>query len=147
MIVDWGDAPGWAGALLGGGALVVSILAWRGGNRAADRANKAAERSARAAEETLADQRAAAAPKVRLVVENRGGFKRRIRNAGELPARNVEILAMPTSVVPVKQGPIGGLEPGEAWDFVLAGTHTEAAPSSLRVIWDGQAEPVTLPVP
>ena len=152
--MDWGDVPGWVGGVLGAGALVVSGLAWRDGKRAAERANKAAdrsaeasERSARAAEETLADQRAASAARVELVIERRGKGLRCLRNRGELTAQNVEIVNMPDTVIIRDPLPIGDLPMGGGWEFLVAGTLVSAAPASLLVRWDGQTEPVTLPVP
>lgn len=83
--MDMGDVPAWAALVVSVGAVIVSLLARRDGNRAATaaensvkeakrssdaaeqsvgearRSGDAAERSARVAEETLADQRREAA--------------------------------------------------------------------------------------
>ncbi|MET7412490.1 hypothetical protein [Streptomyces rubiginosohelvolus] len=117
----------------------------------------ASERSANVAEETLADQRREAAerraaeeeanrPRPRFRIESPGRHRYRLRNVGTGPATGITITAR---VEPYLMGHVNDvtLVPGEAFPFNMAGSSGAPIPSTLYVIWDGQAEEVALAVP
>ncbi len=143
--MTWAD-PGWGALVVSLAALGISIRALKHSDRAA----AAAERSAAADEAALADQRASAAPRVQLVLEPPDDGKRwgtfRLRNVGELKATGVTVLAdgFPAS----NERPVGlTLDPQEARHFLLAPGISEIPPAHLKVVWDGQTDPVAIPVP
>ncbi|NYV74218.1 hypothetical protein HW445_07835 [Streptomyces sp. UH6] len=134
------------------GALEISRRARKDGKRSAD----AADRSATAAEQTLADQRREAAerraaeeeaarPKAQLFISFVGGHRYRIRNRGDATAVDVTN-TNPCGAVDAWPENLN-LRPGEAHDFMIAGDMENLAPAQIAVTWEGQAEPVILPVP
>jgi len=157
--MDFGDVPAWA-------ALVVAVVAAELSRRAhkistrnvaaAERAAEAAERSTAAAENALALQQQdaavrqaaeaeAARPKVRLRIDFAGKHNYRLRNWGDATADNV-VNAEPCGAVDA--WPTGlTLRPSEAHHFMIAGDFDDLEPAQIHVKWDGQGEPVVLPVP
>lgn len=150
--MNWGDAPGWAACLIAAGALWVSWRARRDGRASV----AAAERSAAAAEHTLEDQRReaqerrsaaaeAAQPRVELRIEYMGRHNYRLRNCGDATAADI---VDTTGAGAVDDWPASlSLQPGEAHRFGILGDSDNREPSQLLVTWDGQEEPVYLPVP
>lgn len=150
--MDWGDAPGWAALVVALGALEISRRARKDGKRSAD----AADRSATAAEQTLADQRREAAerrmaeeeaarPKVRLAIQFVEGHLYRLRNRGDATAIRVTN-SSPCGAVDEWPEDLT-LQPGEAHEFMIAGDMNNQEPAQIYVTWEGQADPVVLPVP
>ncbi|MEV4033414.1 hypothetical protein [Streptomyces umbrinus] len=150
--MNWGDAPGWAACLIAAGALWVSWQARRDGRASV----AAAERSAAAAEHTLEDQRReaqerrsaaaeAARPRAELRIEYMGKSNYRLRNCGDATAADI---VDTTGAGAVDGWPVPlALRPGEAHAFMICGDFETREPSQLLVTWDGQEEPVCLPVP
>ncbi|MFE9645288.1 hypothetical protein ACFYO0_14465 [Streptomyces sp. NPDC006365] len=144
--MSWADVPGWGALGVSAVALGISIRALKHSDRAA----AAAERSAAAEEAALADQRAAAAPKVELVLEPPGGGRKwgvfQLRNIGELTATAVTVLE--EGYPATSERPVGvTLEPGEAHTFLLSPGINEPLPAQLKVVWDGQSDPVAIRIP
>ncbi|MFC8270358.1 hypothetical protein ACFUIZ_32255 [Streptomyces cinereoruber] len=120
------------------------------------RSSDAAERSAVAAEETLGDQRREAAerrqaeeeanrPRAKLHIEHRDKAVWELINHGTAAAENVRCLDAPGAR---DEWPADlSLAAGDVYAFMMAGSMQERVPSVLRVVWDGQDEPVLLRVP
>ncbi|MGW0121843.1 hypothetical protein [Streptomyces sp. NPDC003327] len=171
--MDMRDAPGWVGAGLGLAAFVVSLRSVKHSKRAADaaegsataaeqsvvetrRSSDAAERSATAAEETPADQRREAAqrrrqedeanrPRAEFRIEHRDKAVWELINHGTAAAENVRCLDAPGAR---DEWPPGlSTAAGDVYPFMMAGSMQEPIPSVLRVVWEGQDEPVLLRVP
>ncbi len=163
---EWGDAPAWAAFVLAAIALVFSIRAQRDGRRSANAAEEsvkeaklsriAAERSTAVAEATLADQRReaeerraaeeeAGRPRVDLRVEYQTGSVFLLTNHGASPAQNIrtaeEYPAMTTWPADLSLGE------NERYRFMMMGDLAHHVPAVIRVVWDGQDEPVSLRVP
>lgn len=150
--MEWGDVPGWAAFVVALVAVEISRKAYKQGKRSAD----AAVRSAAAAEQTLADQRREAAerraaeaeaarPRVKLRIEYMSKNNYRLRNWGDAAATNIKN-AEPCGAVDEWPEPLS-LHPREAHPFMIAGDYDNKEPTQIRVTWDGQEEPVILPVP
>lgn len=151
--MNWGDAPAWAAFAVSLGAIGISLKARSDGKRSAD----AAEKTAAVAEETLAHQRTVDAaqraaeeeanrPRVVLAFEHANKAKWQLVNYGTAIATNVRI----TEAVAAMHGAWPEnltLAPGEVRDFLMAGSMEARIPSLIRVVWDGQEEPVPLRVP
>jgi hypothetical protein len=171
--MDWGDAPGWAGAGLGLAAFAVSLVSVKHSRRSADaavesadaakesvrltrRSSDAAERSATAAEEMLADQRRAATeqraaeaeaarPRVDLAVQYRDGNLFELVNYGHARAENVRLAEEDPAVSDWPAGvSLGHLDVS---GFMMSGGMAWGIPAVLKVVWDGQTDPVSLLVP
>jgi hypothetical protein len=158
---------------LGLAAFVVSLVSVKHSRRSADaavesadaakesvrltrRSSDAAERSAAAAEETLADQRRAAAeqraaeaeaarPQVELGVQYRSGNLFELVNSGKARAENLRLAVAEPSVDEWPAGLALGYQ--DVHPFMMSGSMAHGIPSVLRVVWDGQTDPVPLPVP
>jgi type II secretory pathway pseudopilin PulG len=139
--VDAEDIVLWASVGVAG---VVALVTWVG--------VRASRRQASAAEGALADQRSAAAAAARARVELRISRVKRstyvLRNYGEATAVNIRLArAEPT----MRRGTWPGtltLANGEGHRFGMDGAHDVGlVPPDLRVVWDGQDDPVTLPMP
>ncbi|MFF7870511.1 hypothetical protein ACFZCT_29130 [Streptomyces qaidamensis] len=157
--MDWGDIPAWLAFALSGGALWVSIKARGDGKKNADASATSAEaslRSAVAAEEALALQRQeaearraaeeeAARPRVALRIEWVKGSKYRIVNSGDAVAANIRCLNANAFSRGLTE-PIS-LERHTAHEFIMSGSMQEPKPPYLRLVWDGQEEPVHLLMP
>ncbi|MFA3872633.1 hypothetical protein ABS735_02865 [Streptomyces sp. MMCC 100] len=150
--MDWGDAPGWAAFVVALAAVEISRRARKDGKRSAD----AAVRSATAAEQTLADQRRdaaerraaeaeAARPRVRLRIEHMSKHSYRLRNWGGAAATNISNVE-PCGAVDEWPDSLS-LQPGEAHRFMISGDYDNLEPTEICVTWDGQEDPVVLPVP
>ncbi|WP_241837606.1 hypothetical protein [Streptomyces sp. CB02115] len=166
--LGWGDWPAWLGCLAAVVALVISTRAQRDGRRSANAAEKsvaaaeasveevrlsplASERSATVAEETLADQRREAAeeeasrPRVDLRVEYSGGGMFLLFNQGAARAENIRAVGEYPAMRSWPAGlSLGGNEPHT---FMMAGDYEDPVPAVIKVVWDGQDEPVSLRVP
>ncbi|MFJ8049843.1 hypothetical protein [Streptomyces luteogriseus] len=157
--MDWGDIPAWFAFLLSGGALWVSIKARGDGKKSASASATSAEasvRSAVAAEEALALQRQeaearraaeeeAARPRVDLKIEWVRKNTYRVVNFGDAPAANITCLNAPEFSRNLNE-PFS-LERHGAHEFLALGTMQSRKPTALRVVWDGQEEPVQLLMP
>ncbi|MFF2522461.1 hypothetical protein [Streptomyces liangshanensis] len=172
--MDLGDAPGWGALVLSAGALAVAWKARGDGKRSADaaqasvgeaqRSAAAAEasvvegrRSADAAEGALAEQRREAEerreaeaeanrPRVRLEIAHRHGATYQLINNGSATAVNVRVVGpRPRIQNRIPDGVT--LEPNEIHDFMMSHMAGSPIPSTLRMQWDGQDEPVPLRVP
>ncbi|MDT0387853.1 hypothetical protein [Streptomyces dubilierae] len=157
--MDWGDIPAWLAFALSGGALWVSIKARGDGRKSADASATSAEasvRSAAAAEEALALQRQeaearraaeeeAARPRVDLRIEWVKGSKYRIVNYGDAAAANIRCL----NTNGFSRGLTEPISLGRhtAHEFIMSGSMQEPKPPYLRLVWDGQEEPVHLLMP
>ncbi|MFE0855034.1 hypothetical protein [Streptomyces mutabilis] len=150
--MEWGDVPGWAAFVVALVAVEISRKAYKQGKRSADAAN----RSATAAEQTLADQRREAAerraaeaeaarPKVKLRIEYISGETYALRNVGNAPAVGIVGVEHDPDRVDLWPNPLR-LDPQEAHEFMMYDSAGASVPTHLRVRWDGQEEPVTLPV-
>ncbi|MFF8360303.1 hypothetical protein ACF063_43370 [Streptomyces chartreusis] len=85
-------------------------------------------------------------PRVVLGFEHANKARWQLVNNGTATAMNVRI----TETFGAMHGtwPEGlSLAPGEVYDFMMSGSMQEAVPSVIRVVWDGQEEPVPLRVP
>lgn len=150
--ISWGDAPGWV-------ALIVAIwAAWTShkARKVGDRSAVASERSAAAAEGALEDQRRQAAeqraaeehavrPRVQLLIEQRGKERYALRNEGNVAAENIVCLTESGALLEWPDGL--RLEPGERHPFITAPSFGDREPTRLQFTWDGQADPVTVPMP
>ncbi|MFF4285989.1 hypothetical protein ACFY0R_11775 [Streptomyces sp. NPDC001633] len=149
--MDWGDVPAWVAIAASIGAIVVSVQARGDGKQAA---NSAAE-SVQVARESLAlqqelaeEQRAAAAPYVRLVIDHVSGSRYRLRNAGTMVAQDVHIINCgdwPYLFNWQHDGVVLAAE--ESRELRMSGASGKPIPSQLWVTWDGQDELVPVPVP
>ncbi|WP_406384531.1 hypothetical protein [Streptomyces sp. NBC_01618] len=163
--MDWGDAAGWAAFAISGGALWVSFRAQRDGRRSANaaeesvrearRSGDAAVRSAVAAELTLADQQRAAEvqrvaeanrPRPVLSIEHSRKAVWQLINSGTAAAEHIRCDELPEAVVRGWEDDLS-LPPGEVHEFMMAGSMGSPIPAVLRLVWDGQDEPVPLRVP
>ncbi|MFD5642231.1 hypothetical protein ACFWIP_10765 [Streptomyces anulatus] len=171
--LGWGDWPAWLACLAAVVALVISIRAQRDGRRSANAAEKsvaaaeasveearlsrlASERSATVAEETLADQRREAAerraaeeeasrPRVDLRIEYSGGGMFLLYNQGAARAGNIRAVG---EYPAMRSWPAGlSLGENEPYTFMMAGDYQDPVPAVIKVVWDGQDEPVSLRVP
>ncbi|MFD4258220.1 hypothetical protein ACFWR9_11465 [Streptomyces sp. NPDC058534] len=82
---------------------------------------------------------------MKLRIDAASGDNYRLRNWGNAAAtgiRNVE----PCGAVDDWPDSLS-LRPGEAHPFMIAGDYDNQEPTQIRVTWDGQQEPVVLPVP
>ncbi len=120
------------------------------------RSSDAAERSATAAEETLADQRREAAerrrqeeednrPRAQFRIEHRNKAVWELINYGTAPAENIRCLDAPGARD--EWPPSLSVAAGDVYSFMMVGSMQEAVPSVLRIVWEGQDEPVLLRVP
>ncbi|HZF92052.1 hypothetical protein [Streptomyces sp.] len=150
--MDFGDIPAWLALAFSAGALWVSIKTSSDGKKSAD----ASARSAAAAEAALALQRQeaeerraaeeeAARPRVDLRVEWVRKSKYRIVNHGDAVASNITCLNVP-GISRALDEPFT-LERHGAHEFIMSGSMQEPMPAFLRVVWDGQEEPVNLLMP
>lgn len=123
----------------------------------ARRSGNAAERSAVAAEETLADQRREAAerraaeeeanrPRPVLTIEHYMNAVWHLVNSGTASAENIRIEESPRAVRAGWETPVS-LPPNEVHEFMMSGSLGFPMPAVLRLVWDGQEEPVPLRVP
>lgn len=129
-------------------------IAWKArgdGRRSAD----SAATSAQAAVDSLAlqrelaeEQRAAAAPYVRLVIDHVSGIRYCLRNAGTGAAGDVHIINCGDWPYRFDWQHDGvTLAKDESRDLRMAGASGKPIPSQLWVTWDGQDELVPVPVP
>jgi len=143
MAIDLGDAATWTGVLLSVGfssaALVVSIHSLRHARRSAD----AAERQAIAAEKALPPP----PPAVAWQIVHVGRSRFAMYNTGTEPATGVEIDTERATNVVLEHDGKARVSPGAALTFLIAVTMGNPAPQELWVTWDGQPEPVAVPVP
>ncbi|MER5677382.1 hypothetical protein ABT081_10635 [Streptomyces sp. NPDC002238] len=167
--MDLGDAAGWAAFAISGGALFVAVKAQRDGRRSANAAEAsveearlsrvASERSATVAEETLADQRREAAerraaeeeanrPRAALSIEHSRKAVWQLINSGTATARNIRLEERPSALVRGwEEGDDVTLDPGEVHEFMMSGSMQSPMPPVLRLVWEGQDDPVPLRVP
>jgi len=157
--MDWGDIPAWLAFALSGGALWVSIKARGDGKKSANASATSAEasvRSAVAAEGALALQRQeaearrsaeeeAAQPRVDLRIEWVRKHTYRVVNYGDALAANITCLNVPGFSRYLDE-PFS-LERHGAHEFVVLGTSQSRKPAALRVVWEGQDDPVQLLMP
>lgn len=159
--MELGDIPAWVACAFAAAAFVVSLKARGDGKRSANASQTSADasvRSAAAAEEALALQRQeveqrraaeeeAARPRPDLKVEFVRDRQYALQNQGTGPASKVTVLdrGLPPMVnnIPVDVD----LEPGESHLFLMVGTMGGPVPPQIYVTWDGQEDPVPLPVP
>ncbi|MFD8075841.1 hypothetical protein ACFV3E_24690 [Streptomyces sp. NPDC059718] len=140
--MDWGDIPAWAAFVLAAVATVISVKARSDGKRAADAAEGALALQRAEAEE----RREAARPRAEFTLERRSVNAFTLRNVGSATAEGVSVLAdgLPPIVREVPRQV--SLQPGVGHDFTMAGSSDGRVPTHIRVVWDGQEEPVALPV-
>ncbi|MBZ9595678.1 hypothetical protein K7B06_11275 [Streptomyces erythrochromogenes] len=164
-------SPSWAALAVAIAAAGISVRALRHSKdsaEAARRSAEAAERSAAADEASLADTRReanerraaeveAARPKPELKVETAPatpemGVRNRtqryiLRNIGTGVAENVTI-ASPGQPGQFQRLPVGiTLDPGDGHEFRVLRAAGFDSQTAIRVSWDGQDEPVALPLP
>ncbi|WP_200427624.1 hypothetical protein [Streptomyces sp. NE5-10] len=169
--MDWGDASSWAALPVAIAAAGISVRALRYSKDSAEAARRsalAAERSATAEEASLADARReanerraaeaeAARPKPELQVEAAPatpgmGVRNRaqryiLRNVGTGAAENVTVVS-PGEPRQFERLPVGiTLDPGDGHEFRALRAAGIDAQTAIRVSWDGQGEPVALPLP
>ncbi|MFI8433765.1 hypothetical protein ACIGJO_08440 [Streptomyces sp. NPDC079020] len=165
--MDWGDAAGWAAFVTSGGALVISIRAQRDGRRSANaaeqsvdearRSGDAAVRSAVAAELTLADQQRAAEelraaeaeanrPRPVLSIEHSRKAVWQLINSGTAAAQHIRCTELPNAMARGWEAEFS-LEPGDVHEFMMAASMQSPIPPVLRLVWEGQDQPVLLRVP
>ncbi|MCX5239773.1 hypothetical protein OG824_31690 [Streptomyces prunicolor] len=157
--MNWGDVPAWAAFVLSGVAVWVSVKARGDGKKSADASATSAQasvRSAVAAEGALALQRQefnerraaeaeASRPRVDLRIEYVGGDRYRVVNHGEAPAENVRFVQPPEQAHGLNE--VLSLARNEGHDFYVLGSAGLDIPTSLKAVWDGQTEAVTLRMP
>jgi hypothetical protein len=146
MRIDMGEAPAWVALLVSVGAILVSIRANRHAEESAEasrRSADAAERQAEAAEAALPPP----PPKVAWRVEWVNRQRYLLRNIGVGPAARLRIDvrdAHPLVGLKETEEPI---PPNGSVSFLITGSMGRPAPTGLWLTWDGQEEPVAIPVP
>ncbi|MFE7754296.1 hypothetical protein [Streptomyces sp. NPDC057429] len=170
---ELGDVPAWAAFVLAAIALVFSIRAQKDGRKSANAAVEsvaaakasveearlsriASEKSATVAAETLADQRRDAAerraaeeeasrPRVELRIEYRSGSVFHLINQGRARAEHIRTVGDYPSMTTWPDNL--SLGENESHRFMMMGDMVNRVPAMVRFVWDGQDEPVSLPVP
>ncbi|MFG3300351.1 hypothetical protein [Micromonospora chersina] len=146
MRIDMGDAPAWVALLASVGAILVSLRANRHAKESADAARRsadAAERQAEAAEAALPPP----PPQVAWRVEWVNRQRYLLRNIGVGPATGLRIDvrdAHPLVGLNETEEPI---PPNGSVSFLISASMGRPAPTELFLTWDGQEEPVAVPVP
>ncbi|MGW3811253.1 hypothetical protein [Micromonospora sp. NPDC005113] len=146
MQLDLGDVPAWAALAVSVGAIVVALRSNRHAKASAAasrRSADAAERQAQAAEAALPPP----PPQVSWRVEHVNRQRYVLRNIGVGTATGLRI--------DVRDGhPLVGLEreekaipPNGSISFLIAASMGRPHPTELWLTWDGQDEPVAVPVP
>ncbi|WP_148710094.1 hypothetical protein [Micromonospora sp. M71_S20] len=131
-------------------ALVVSIASARYSKKSAnasDRSAKAAERSAVAAERQAAAAEAALPPPeppVRWAVRPQGRDGYVMRNMGSDPAFNVKLDDRGGFITVLDQHEV--VQPGESVEFWIVRVAEAVGINEVHVTWDGQDEPVVVPL-
>ncbi|MFE1230294.1 hypothetical protein [Streptomyces sp. NPDC058745] len=153
--MDWGDAPAWGALLLSAVAFIVSLKARGDGKRAADAAEQsatdgrrsadAAVRGVEIANTSLQLQLDSVRPRVELQIKRAGSGVYQVENVGRAPATGLALHADDEQDVHWDE-PLGEtLLPG---DLRLLSFQAAGSPlRRLRFTWEGQAEPVVVPVP
>lgn len=143
--MEWGDVAAWAALALSGGALWVSIKARGDGRRSADIAAAALALQREEATDRREAEQEAARPRVDLRIQHARGTRYRVTNHGTATAADVRCAEPPEN----SRGLEGAfsLEPGGGYDFNVLAADGVPVPTSLMVTWDGQDEPVRLPMP
>ncbi|MFI6265334.1 hypothetical protein [Micromonospora sp. NPDC051006] len=125
-------------------ALVVSIWGVWHSKRSADaseRSASAAERQAKAAEAAVPPP----PPSIAWRVEQRGKSYYLLRNVGTEPAERVYVHKQGGFVRVDDNG--RSLRPGESMSFLVIRAAEMIDLQEIRVTWDGQLEPVLVPLP
>lgn len=153
MQIDLGDAPAWAALLVSTGSLLIALRATRHAKDSAAasqdsalsarRSADAAERQAEAAEAALPPP----PPHVAWRVEWVGGQRYRLRNTGVGVATGVQIDTGKALELIGFEGSLERIPPNGSVSFLITESAEISAPDELLVTWDGQDEPVVVPVP
>lgn len=149
--MNWGDVAAWVAILASAVAIVISVKARGDGKRSADSAAESVQvaRDSLALQQELAEeQRAAAAPYVRLVIDHVRGTRYQLRNAGTAMAEDVHIIDQgdwPYLFDWQHDGVMLAKEEGR--ELRMSGASGKPIPPQLWVTWDGQDELVPVPVP
>lgn len=166
--MDWADVPAWgalvvalAAAVFSGIALRHSAASAKAAKESADSSHRsatAAERSAAADEATLAEMQREAAerraaeaeaarPKPDLRIAQTSQVQYLLRNHGTGVAVNVTAVRA-GQLNQCRNLPEGvTLQPGEGHEFQIMKAFGLDPVTAIHVKWDGQSEPVALPVP
>lgn len=165
--LDYGDVAAWVAIVVSIGAWVV---AWRGlkwQRRAAlatEKATEAAIRSANAAEKSAAlSERAAELQEVQVSeirraprkkpgdiawkIEYDHGARYRLRNVGTRTATGVTADPEPFGGLARYLPEDAAVRAGESLEFLLIPVGQMTTPGELWLTWDGQEEPVAVPIP
>lgn len=148
--IQWGDAPAW----FGGGVAVIAALYAARQAREARRSRESSEAAANRSNEIAARQlelaeaaaKAAEPPKVKWRIEHVANLQFRLRNIGADTATGV------TAEDRRPDGLARDLPQGveirsyESHAFLLLEVAEYPTPSEVWVRWDGEAEPVAVPV-
>lgn len=137
-----GDVPAWAAFVVSLGALGIAYQARGDSRRSAD----VAEASLRIQEQEFEERRAAAAPRVKLVVEHVHKVRYCLRNVGDATATGVTVSREGLSLVTGLPENVT-LAPEAAHDFKILEAWGAQRPTALLVRWDGQDEPYPVRVP
>ncbi|MEV5765324.1 hypothetical protein AB0L34_12235 [Micromonospora sp. NPDC052213] len=152
MQLDLGDVPAWAALLISAGAVYVATRANRHARDSAAASKDSAgsaRRSADAAErQAVAAEAAIPPPPPQVVwqVERVNNKRYLLRNVGVGTATGVQIdvrQAHPLVGLNLGNGTVG---PNESVSFLITGSMGRPSPTELWVSWDGQDEPVAVPV-
>ncbi|MFG2826077.1 hypothetical protein ACGFWI_01120 [Streptomyces sp. NPDC048434] len=142
--MDWGDAPAWVAVVGSGFAIRIAWQARGDSRRSAD----AAVDSLALQRELAEEQRAAAAPYVRLVIDHISGSRYRLRNAGTGVAEDVHIINCGDWPYRFDWHHDGvALTAEESRELRMSGASGMPVPAQLWVTWDGQDERVPVPIP
>ncbi|MFF3443634.1 hypothetical protein [Streptosporangium sp. NPDC002721] len=158
--IDFGDGPAWVALVVSLGAFAVALRGLKWQRRAAEAGEKSADaavRSANAAEKSAAfaelpaSQKqkpgAAAAGKVSWDIQHVSGALYLLRNTGDDIATGVTADASKIGGIP-RQLPEGAaVRPNESVQFMLVDTWQSPLAHELWLTWDGQEEPVAVPIP
>lgn len=159
MRMNWGDIATWATAgvalLFGASAFGISLrsLRWeRSSAEAAVRSAEAAERANRLTAMLLERDHLVVRPEsppkdISWQIERPSKYRFVLRNVGTAIADNVTIDPNSAPAVARALPSAATIQPGSSAEFVMIGAMGSPIPNELWVSWDGQPEPVAVPVP
>ncbi|MFE6022359.1 hypothetical protein ACFQ6O_38420 [Streptomyces sp. NPDC056441] len=162
--MNWGDVPSWGALAAAVTAVVISVIALKHSKKAATAAERSADAqevanaaTARAREEAREARLEAARPKPQLKVEaaaatpemgvRRPDLRYVLRNVGTGDAVGITVV-LDEEPGRYRNLPSGEtLRPGQGHEFRQVTAAGMTRSTEIHVTWDGQDEPVALPLP